>query len=296
MQPSQSADDDDSDSCQLIMVEDDAVDGAGNNDDGIADATAEHSPENDEDDDDVENDDKNDKDYVPGNSQKNIKSSKTDLDEKNDDLLSDAPLISRTGPLFNCIGCHKKFKQIKVAVAHQKNPMSCEFCHRIFCNSIVLGKHMWKTHPTGEGGEIFKCTNCSQTFATKSEFDRHEDQHIITENSNDFNYCEICDLNIPNKSVYARHIQKHQKEVFKCTICYKGFTNAHLLENHIARLCDSEAAHQCQLCHKKIMSALYFRYHMNKHNGETPYWCDTCQKSFIMPCVKHRKRRRTGDE
>lgn len=189
---------------------------------------------------------------------------------------------------YICTKCNRKFKNKNSAIKHAMRPSHCSTCNRQFCNAFVLSKHIWKQHnDMQKNDKELKCELCDKYFATYTKLKQHESQHIMENNESDFTYCEICEKSVKGKYMFERHIEKHQREIFKCTICYKGFETERKLDYHIARECDNLAYHVCKICGKKITSVIHFGYHMNMHSGEKPFYCDICEKGYIKPCIFH---------
>ena len=66
------------------------------------------------------------------------------------------------------------------------------------------------------------------------------------------------------------------KAVFRCVVCDAAFFNCASLASHSR----THITYACDLCDKVFAQQCRLKQHMRSHNGERPYACNACPKSF----------------
>ncbi|XP_049882116.1 zinc finger protein 711-like isoform X2 [Pectinophora gossypiella] len=150
-----------------------------------------------------------------------------------------------------------------------------------------------------ESGEMFRVKSVQSKPAGGSKEDNQALQMVGTEG--DLFKCLLChnsDKEDPLKLVISdaeqmmQHLKsEHDARIYICSICKKIMRKrieytAHI-EEHSAKISKfvSDSAKQrimneCPQCNKKYSSRTLLQEHMNIHNGNRPYSCSVCKKSF----------------
>ncbi|XP_039447355.1 oocyte zinc finger protein XlCOF6-like [Culex pipiens pallens] len=115
-------------------------------------------------------------------------------------------------------------------------------------------------------------------FQEQSASEGPEDDESPTEdnNSSKIYSCDRC----PKRYVQLAHLQSHQK------YCKTPLEKV------------ESKTQMCHLCPAKFKKTAEFRYHMLKHNGETPYGCrsEGCTKGFHSPKARLAHEKKCGRE
>ena len=72
------------------------------------------------------------------------------------------------------------------------------------------------------------------------------------------------------------HPTMTSKAVFRCVVCDAAFFNCASLASHSR----THITYACDLCDKVFAQQCRLKQHMRSHNGERPYACNACPKSF----------------
>lgn len=101
--------------------------------------------------------------------------------------------------------------------------------------------------------------------------------------------CEICGKESFDSSDAVQHKKSHfTVRNNACRECYKVFPNLQELKEHKA------AEHEqfvCEICGKAFITNSTLTKHMEIHNTENPYECDSCDKKYPVRrrLIEHQK-------
>ncbi|AWP17158.1 putative zinc finger protein 569-like [Scophthalmus maximus] len=97
----------------------------------------------------------------------------------------------------------------------------------------------------------------------------HGDQEILIKEDNDTK--RECDVDTPLKV----------KKLFKCAICFSGFSSKKMMVRHVKKHVESNASsYQCQLCDRYFCHKSEFIVHARIHKGSQPHECQDCEESL----------------
>lgn len=148
-----------------------------------------------------------------------------------------------------------------------------------------------KTSP----GTKFECFECSKSFSTKTNLNRHVQSH----NGNKPFVCPLCNKGFTQGGSLKQHLLIHQNlRPFVCTVCDRAFTQQKSLTFHMRRH-TNEKPFVCPHCSYAFRQKDGLKRHlMVKHteNDARMFDCDQCGKAFKTRYAlsMHRKRHENG--
>ena len=136
--------------------------------------------------------------------------------------------------------------------------LRCPHCSKGFTRTYLLQEHIRSTH--GDKVNKHPCPKCEESFALKSQLDKHLTLHSTTSQ-----VCTICNKTFANVYRLQRHMISHDESTdlrkFKCPECGKAFKFKHHLKEHI-RIHSGEKPFECSNCGKRFSHSGSYSSHM----------------------------------
>ncbi|XP_046329984.2 zinc finger and BTB domain-containing protein 41-like [Haliotis rufescens] len=147
----------------------------------------------------------------------------------------------------------------------------CKYCEKRFCDFTGVDTHVKKFHMNEKDIEEYlqelvplkqvTCSACNMTFASRSQFQIHEDR-------------------------------EHSQTMSRCTICGKVFKNLQFLRNHIRMIHLNDETHLCHLCSSVFKQAITLKQHIEEvHEQKRNVTCKECGKTFYRQAQLNRHSR-----
>ena len=234
------------------------------------------------------------------------------------------------GTFFNCPGCFRSFRTMKVRDHHattclkksQSNRAAyeCRLCNKMFGYKNNLVAHQGSVHGL-ETKKIldYKCKHCSEMVKGKLKLSKHiisahPDatgelcdlcgksfkteikllRHISVHKSRERNlHCSFCPKKFFRKDILAVHEKVHTNPII-CKECGKKFPEERYLENHM--LLHQEKTHDCIYCARSFASQDHLAKHYETHDEKISNICNFCSKAFRSKFELKKHRAEHSDE
>ena len=169
---------------------------------------------------------------------------------------------------FECLICQKTFFSKHYLTIHQnlhkETRHACNQCEKKFAFVFQLKRHQRIQH----GEKPYTCRYCPKTFAHTAGRSLHENRHFEKRYK-----CEYCEKSYYEVTQYIYHLEKEHSDVSDRSIPIeskkKRFRRPHEVHHH-----------QCKECGKAFDRKSNVIRHMRVHNGERPYQCRYCERTF----------------
>ncbi|XP_021919494.1 zinc finger protein 62-like isoform X2 [Zootermopsis nevadensis] len=242
-------------------------------------------------DDDDEYDD--DDDNLSADMDKNDDSETNDFLNDPSDYLEDFQQSSKEQKENEGTNKHKSEGVVNVpgdgSADNSKNLSTMSLKKRVYVCSICglrtyTENHMkrhFKSHVAIEK-KIYECHICNKVLTTRSNLNRHLSNH---ENCPGIVMCKLCNEELTDRLHLKQHLEDQHTGPQHCSFCNMEFTSKRAFKEH--ELTHPERAiHQCGICHKRFLTQLRLRVHMeNIHDRpkdgdaeEKTFKCHICSK------------------
>ncbi|XP_065217233.1 zinc finger and BTB domain-containing protein 41-like [Planococcus citri] len=133
--------------------------------------------------------------------------------------------------------------------------------------------------------ESLLCDKCGQSFDTK----KHKQ-------------CPICNIVRPNKRGRKPKIFSTDSNInmidgsdSRCDICLRNYSSKNSLKKHIRAIHDGQKPYKCPECDKSFSAKCNLKTHVIIHSSEKPFQCSSCDECFRDPSSKRRHELSHGE-
>ena len=191
---------------------------------------------------------------------------------------------------YHCDSCGKSFGLSSTLRSHIKaihegpKDYKCESCDESFSRALSLKKHIRTIHDEDVNSKLlYKCEFCEKRF--------RQSYHLAWHMENKCNQpCPICNIPFKYSRILVKHIQLKHNDAFKCEKLKCSFAtyDKTMLTNHIKESHEKKQTVLCSICGKSFLKRTNGHRHLETHmaimhnNGEKPYKCSLCIKSFAI--------------
>ncbi|XP_070499949.1 PR domain zinc finger protein 5-like [Chironomus tepperi] len=137
---------------------------------------------------------------------------------------------------------------------------------------------------------VFRCFTCDEYYDDVTKLLKHrEEVHPPSETLKNYQPFDMTKIPAPDPRKYERKKPDSNAKV-ACPIC-SFIVQENNLERHKQRV-HAEKQYLCHVCSKAFGDPSAFKYHVMKHEPETMYQCDMCDKGWVTKglLAKHIKR------
>lgn len=225
----------------------------------------------------------------------------------------------------SCFVCNVNLYDHELLLEHFNNKQFyCRVCTKEFDNHLNLINH-FTSH------RAYNCKNCGEIFYCKKDYLDHKKNSDTCSSS--LVKCEICEAIMEKRSLRGHKLQTHfgNTGAFKCIVCAKSFSLAHMLTDHLKKVHIAYEYMECSHCHKFILGPEKLKHHvrmnhvqsaesnssficpvcskvftrenilkihLNKHNDNTESLCEDCGKSIVGKAAmkEHKRYEHSKDE
>lgn len=192
----------------------------------------------------------------------------------------------RIHPL-ECTQCGKMFSRKPNLRLHLRRhlvikPYMCNQCPKSFVTRQKLDEHV-NGH---SGNKPLKCSLCDSTFSRYSNLIQHRNMRHLSGKKKVKDFVCRCGEVFHSLRKLEWHKEVHEPKPKTCPFCSQKFVHSNSVTRHIRRSHipnylpnDKKENVQCPVCGKVYLRSSLI-VHMRVHNGEKPFVCKICNKSF----------------
>ncbi|TRY79818.1 hypothetical protein TCAL_14780 [Tigriopus californicus] len=173
----------------------------------------------------------------------------------------------------------KKRQRFKVTIQKRRETRKndefvCSECGKRYKSGQQLQFHM-KTH-TGEG--MLFCPHCSYKTPNPSSLKLHVAKHLRDQGILPKEMCDLCGVEVRDKSSLKSHMNTHETQRWNCTFCDRPFKSQRYLDCHVARFHDKSETFKCDVCAKGFSTTFLLKDHKRRNHQERTFKCAHCGK------------------
>lgn len=159
----------------------------------------------------------------------------------------------------------------------------CNLCDKSFYEKVHLNTHM----AIHLDDRPFLCDypDCGKSFKLLQYLTYHQNSHLGVEAKaklkrvGNLFVCSYCGKTLATKLSFEDHIRSHTNEKpFKCEICSKAFARLLTMKVHM-RVHTNEKPYQCTICFQRFKQDSHLKSHYLTHQTDKKFSCSICDFS-----------------
>uniref|UniRef100_A0A1B0DP89 Zinc finger protein n=1 Tax=Phlebotomus papatasi TaxID=29031 RepID=A0A1B0DP89_PHLPP len=124
----------------------------------------------------------------------------------------------------------------------------------------------------------FECTICQRQFSSRQQCVYHSYCDPARKKPHE---CPHCGLGFVTLHHLQCHLESHEGNTLKCSLCSKEFNRTQSLQKHL-KIHKAEYEHKCSKCDMTFPFKFYLKQHELKHENIRPHKCTICLRGFAL--------------
>ncbi|XP_067000699.2 oocyte zinc finger protein XlCOF6 isoform X1 [Anabrus simplex] len=186
--------------------------------------------------------------------------------------------------MYNCVLCEQSFPTLAECLEHsslhaESNKFPCSMCRTCFPDRIQFEYHVEEHLAQDEQlkGSLYVCSLCGCELLSETELKAHS---CFVKLPHAFR-CSVCNKSFRTEDRLLFHQQFHEGVTpLHCQPCAKTFPYESRHYQHWKFIHNGEKPFACSECDKTYIKRSLLEAHQRLHTGERPFECNLCHKRF----------------
>ncbi|XP_059612188.1 zinc finger protein 391-like [Phlebotomus argentipes] len=140
-------------------------------------------------------------------------------------------------------------------------------------SKFVIPKHVKRIEE-----QRFECTICQRQFSSRQQCVYHSYCDTSIKKPHE---CSQCGLAFVTLNHLQYHMESHEENNLRCSLCSKQFNRSQSLQKHL-KVHKAEHEHKCSRCNMSFPFRFQLKQHEFRHENIRPYKCTICPRAFTL--------------